>query len=61
MLEMIALKLDTHHCTLGAALPDVWLKPYSYGFRSVKTLYGRNFDRTPKLCGFLVSNMKLEM
>ncbi len=43
------------------ALTDVWLKPDSYGFQSVKILYGRNLGRTPKSYDFLVPNMKLEI
>ncbi len=46
---------------LHTALPDVWLKPDSYGFQSVKTSYGRNLGRTPKSYSFLVSNMKLKI
>ncbi len=44
-----------------AALPDVRLKPDSYGFPSVKTSYDLNLGRTLKSYGFLVSNMELEI
>ncbi len=35
-----------------AALPDVRLKPGSYGFQSVKTAYDGNLGRTPKRTAF---------
>ncbi len=53
--------IDCHQLLLegsNAALPNVRLKPDLYGFRSVKTSYGRNLGRSPKSYGFLVSNMK---
>ncbi len=40
-----------------AVLPNVRLKPDSYGFRSMKMAYGRNLDLTPKSYGFLVINV----
>ncbi len=46
-------------CALGSpeALPDVLLKPDSYGFRSMKMVYGQNLSCTPKSYCFLVINV----